>query len=64
MAKQSKQAALAASLRRQGFDKAHVIRGTTTVRPRCSQCEALVIQGVACHERGCPNARRARDEED
>jgi hypothetical protein len=24
---------------------------------RCSQCEALVISGVACHETGCPNAR-------
>lgn len=22
---------------------------------KCSQCKALVINGVACHERGCPN---------
>ena len=22
----------------------------------CSQCEALVIQGLPCHETGCPNA--------
>ncbi len=22
---------------------------------RCSQCEALCINGVACHEIGCPN---------
>lgn len=25
------------------------------LRPRCSQCEVLVISGVACHEAGCPN---------
>jgi hypothetical protein len=29
---------------------------------RCSRCEALVINGHATHERGCPNARR-RDPE-
>lgn len=28
----------------------------------CSQCEALVINGVPCHEHGCPN--RARDQEE
>lgn len=22
---------------------------------RCSQCQALAINGVACHEQGCPN---------
>lgn len=22
---------------------------------RCDQCEALMIQGVFCHETGCPN---------
>lgn len=22
----------------------------------CPRCEALAIQGVPCHERGCPNA--------
>jgi hypothetical protein len=27
-----------------------------TMRVRCSQCEALVINGEACHETGCPNA--------
>ena len=25
---------------------------------QCSQCEALVISGVACHEQGCPNERK------
>jgi hypothetical protein len=22
---------------------------------RCSRCQAVVINGVPCHERGCPN---------
>lgn len=26
-------------------------------RPRCSQCEVLVINNTPCHETGCPNAR-------
>jgi hypothetical protein len=25
---------------------------------RCNQCEALIINGVYCHEIGCPNARK------
>jgi hypothetical protein len=25
---------------------------------KCDQCEALVINGVACHEAGCPNHRK------
>ena len=24
----------------------------------CSQCQALAVQGVAVHERGCPNNKR------
>ena len=24
----------------------------------CDQCEPLMIQGVFCHETGCPNARK------
>ena len=30
---------------------------------RCDQCEMLFINGVACHETGCPNARSRWDEE-
>jgi hypothetical protein len=30
---------------------------------RCSQCDAVVINGVACHEHGCPNIVREQDEE-
>ena len=26
-----------------------------TVSVACSGCDALVINGTACHERGCPN---------
>jgi hypothetical protein len=25
---------------------------------RCNQCEAAMINGVFCHETGCPNARK------
>ena len=25
---------------------------------RCDQCEALIINGVFCHETGCPNSRK------
>ncbi len=26
---------------------------------RCNQCEAAMINGVFCHETGCPNERKA-----
>ena len=26
----------------------------------CDQCEAVMINGVFCHETGCPNAKRER----
>ena len=29
----------------------------TTKRIRCDQCEALMINGVFCHETGCPNSQ-------
>ncbi len=28
-------------------------RRMSTYRPGCSQCQVLVINGVACHESGC-----------
>lgn len=49
----SEPAKLAESLRRSGFDKTKVFDGSVIVR--CSQCEALVINGCATHETGCPN---------
>ena len=42
-----------ASLTARGFDRGE--RG-------CSQCEALSINGVACHETGCPNAMHECEE--
>lgn len=30
---------------------------------KCDQCEMLSIQGVACHERGCPNMGSRWDKE-
>jgi hypothetical protein len=45
-------------LHRLGFDGTRSFR-SGAVRPGCSQCQALVIQGAACHETGCPNRPRA-----
>lgn len=42
-------------LKSAGFDRSEKDGGT--LRPRCSQCEVLVIQGVPTHERGCPNQK-------
>jgi hypothetical protein len=30
---------------------------------RCDQCEMLSINGVPCHETGCPNSRKTWIEE-
>lgn len=30
---------------------------------RCNQCEAMMINGVFCHETGCPNAGSRYDAE-
>lgn len=42
-----------------GFDKTIFFPETEDSDPRirigCSQCSAAIIQGVACHETGCPN---------
>ena len=50
-----------ATLEARGFDRCGEAR-SGYVRVGCSQCEALVINGVACHESGCPNEARARRE--
>ena len=49
-------AKLAAQLRQDGFDKSTTLDGSYA-RVGCSQCEALVINGTACHEHGCPNKK-------
>lgn len=28
------------------------------IRVNCDQCQALMIQGVFCHETGCPNTHK------
>lgn len=37
-----------------GFDRSYW-NDDGDLRARCSQCEALTIQGVPCHETGCPH---------
>ena len=44
-------------IRKEGFDRSRV-SATGYVHVVCSQCEAIVINGVACHEYGCPNKQR------
>ena len=41
-------------LKKMGFDKSRKSSGGYN-KVACSQCEAMVINGVGCHERGCPN---------
>ena len=52
-------------LRAQGFDLSQFRPGIPkgSWRVRCSQCEAACINGVPCHETGCPNAPRVNEEE-
>lgn len=45
------------SLRAHGFDLSKHVPFTRMYSAKCSQCAALVINGTACHERGCSNAR-------
>ena len=34
------------------------------IKKHCDQCNALVINGIFCHEHGCPNERKTWDAED
>ena len=49
-------------LKQDGFDWSYRSRGQAgqsegaVIYAGCSQCEVLVINGVASHETGCPNA--------
>jgi hypothetical protein len=42
-------------------DCGEYLYGPQPVRLSCPQCEMLSINGVACHETGCPNARARWD---
>ncbi len=44
------------TLQNHGFDLSQ--KAGTYYYPHCSQCEACVINGLACHETGCPNETR------
>lgn len=43
------------SLFDRGFDESSYNEEAESFRVRCSQCEALVINTIPCHETGCPN---------
>jgi hypothetical protein len=45
---------ISASILGRGFDLSTPAEGGYT-RIRCSQCEALVVNGIPIHESGCPN---------
>ena len=56
----SPEAKQAQALRDRGFDGSYVDTdddGDKYVRLKCSQCQALAINGIATHEQGCPNSR-------
>jgi len=38
-----------------GFDRSHPT-GRSGLKVACSQCEAVAINSVPCHETGCPHA--------
>lgn len=44
-----------------GFEGSYLTANGITVV--CRQCEALVINGIACHETGCPQAQHGRDDD-
>lgn len=46
-----------ARLHAQGFDLSRAIPFEHAWRVRCSQCDAVCVNGIPCHERGCPNDR-------
>jgi hypothetical protein len=54
-------------LRRKGFDLSYNRPFQRAWRVRCSQCEAVVVNGTPLHETGCPHAydayRRRNDDE-
>jgi hypothetical protein len=46
-----------AKLREHGFDRSYYSPRTGTWFVKCSQCEAVVINGYPTHEHGCPNSK-------
>lgn len=56
---QKKRSRFGERLRRAGFDLTTYDRSSGYYRVRCSQCQSMIVQGLAIHEKGCPNERRA-----
>lgn len=46
-----------AELEELGFDKCRQVEVGERITIGCSQCAAVAINGVPCHETGCPNMR-------
>lgn len=40
-----------------GFDESRYNPVTQGFRVGCSQCQAACINGIPCHEQGCPNTQ-------
>jgi len=55
---------LVARLKAMGFDRSSPVPFEKSARVGCSQCEAVCVNGVPCHETGCPNVVRERKEEE
>ena len=53
---------LISSLKRLGFDQSYRATRGGPVTVKCSQCEALVINGVPAHEQRCPNIPVEKDD--
>lgn len=51
-------------LRYQGFDESYAIPFERRWRVKCSQCEAMTINGIPVHERTCPNEHREEFDND
>lgn len=51
----SSRTARMAQLMADGFDHCRFVGMGSQIRVGCSQCEAVVINGVPCHETGCPH---------
>lgn len=45
-----------------GFDLSTSENASAYLRIRCSQCEAVSLNGLPCHETGCPNATNECEE--
>ena len=49
-------------LKNQGFDLTEYDKESKHYTVQCSQCEVMIIQQVATHEIGCPNANYDYDD--